>query len=446
MKNRSKSLKKLLIIAAVIGFAPASFNLYAAKKVEQTSSGITITVQTSREKDAAELIDQWANDIDSVKKETSIQKKETSNTLLARLGIQDPAFKRYISTIKRTENPFYRLVPGRLVQARLTPAGKVIAVRIFRPMDVQSEEVAYFEIVSLGKSKFSHANKKTAFKSIPVGASASITSTLEESARSANIPLSVLAQVRTSLGEYFDVNKAVGEGDTYSIVYEKRELDGVDLGFGRLLAVEYRTKNKVYEAYWYGGEGLEGYYDSEGNRVEKTFMRFPCNSVVTSSFNRVRRHPITRRLRPHWGVDLAAPKGTPVYAAGDGVILHKRYQKRGYGYWLEIDHGSGYQSIYAHLSKYASGVEAGQKVKKGQLIGYVGRTGMATGPHLHYELKRNGEQINPLTAELKTDENINLKGNEDFKLAVAPLRKQIAMINKVQLAHNTEHQEGNPTN
>lgn len=431
---------------AMVSLMPVSYNVYAAKKVSQQPAQTVKTEKQSSEKDAAELINQWANDIESVKKETIIQTKETSNTLFARLGIKDPAFKRYVTTIKRSENPFNRLVPGRMVQAKLTADGKVLSVRVFRPMDVHSDEIAFFEIVSTAKSKFSHANKKTSFKTTPVGASAVVTTTLEASARNAGIPFNVLSQVKASLSEHFDVNKQVSDGDSFSVVYENREIDGIDLGAGRLLAIEYRTKNKVYEAYWYGAEGLEGYYDSEGKRVEKTFLRFPCQSVVTSSFNRVRRHPITKKLRPHWGVDMAAPAGTPVYASGDGVILHKRYQKRGYGYWLEIDHGAGYQSIYAHLQSYAKGIAAGQKVKKGQLIGYVGRSGLATGPHLHYELKKNGEQVNPLTAELKSDDSVQLKDNEEFKLALAPLRKQIAMISKVQLAHNSSRQEDTPTN
>ena len=231
-----------------------------------------------------------------------------------------------------------------------------------------------------------------------------------------------------------DLSKDVSKGDTFSVIYERRQLDGADIGSGKLLAIEYYSKDKTIESYWYESDGAEGYYDSEGNNTEVTFLRMPCEARVTSTFNRVRRHPVTGRLRPHWGIDLGAPKGTPVYAAADGVVQTKRYQKRGYGYWLELSHSSGYTSLYAHLSKYADGINPGTRVKKGQLIGYVGATGMVTGPHLHYELKKEGQQVNPLIADLPTGESVKGDAAEDFKLAIAPMRRQIAMLNKIQLA------------
>ena len=234
-----------------------------------------------------------------------------------------------------------------------------------------------------------------------------------------------------------DVNKGVAAGDSFSVIYERRQIDGADLGSGKLLAIEYFSNGKTIDSYWYEGEGVEGYFDSEGNNTDITFLRMPCEARVTSTFNRVRKHPVTGRLRPHWGVDLGAPRGTPVYAAGDGVISSKKYQRRGYGYWLELTHAGGYKSLYAHLSKYAPGMAEGVKVKKGQLIGYVGTSGMVTGPHLHYELKKDGQQINPLIADLRTGENLKDDALEDYKLAISPMRRQIAMLSRLQLAQNS---------
>ena len=327
-----------------------------------------------------------------------------------------------MNSIKGKENPFARLQKGRLIQARLTPTGEVISLRVLRPIDSLSRDVAYFQ-VSKESGKFKHANLKSEIDAFPIASSAVIKTTLESAAVSANIPANVLAQIKERLSTSMDVNKGVAAGDSFSVIYERRQIDGADLGSGKLLAIEYFSKGKTIDSYWYEGEGVEGYFDSEGNNTDITFLRMPCEARVTSTFNRVRKHPVTGRLRPHWGVDLGAPRGTPVYAAGDGVISSKKYQRRGYGYWLELTHAGGYKSLYAHLSKYAPGMAEGVKVKKGHLIGYVGTSGMVTGPHLHYELKKDGQQINPLIADLRTGENLKDDALEDYKLAISPMRQ-----------------------
>ena len=384
--------------------------------------------------DLGDLIQQWASEMDYVYAETYVEQKDTSKKIFSRLGIQDKAFLRYINTIKGKENPFSRPQPGRLVQASVTPSGEVLSLRLFRPIDAESKDISYFQIVKGDDGKFSHSNTTSAFDALPIAASAVVSTSIEKAAKESNIPASVVTQIKNRLSTAMDLSKDVSKGDTFSVIYERRQLDGADIGSGKLLAIEYYSKDKTIESYWYESDGAEGYYDSEGNNTEVTFLRMPCEARVTSTFNRVRRHPVTGRLRPHWGIDLGAPKGTPVYAAADGVVQTKRYQKRGYGYWLELSHSSGYTSLYAHLSKYADGINPGTRVKKGQLIGYVGATGMVTGPHLHYELKKEGQQVNPLIADLPTGESVKGDAAEDFKLAIAPMRRQIAMLNKIQLA------------
>lgn len=395
-------------------------------------------VEKAGEVDLGALIQEWAGEMDHVYAETVIRNKDNSNKIFERLGIKDNTFKRYVNSIKPKENPFARLVPGRLIQARLTPKGEVIAIKLFKPIDTLSEDITYFQISrsNTGKSKFVHENKTSAFTTLPVAASAYVERTLDGAAQSAKIPAGVMKQVKEQLGDSFDVKK-VANGDSFNVIYERRQLDGADLGPGRLLALEFFGKDKKVEAYWFENDNFKGYFNADGESVEKTFLRMPCEARLTSTFNRVRKHPVTGRLRPHWGIDLAAPTGTPIYASSDGKIVTKRYQRRGYGYWLEIDHGSGYSSIYAHMSKYAPGMKEGVQVKKGQLIGYVGRTGMVTGSHLHYELKHNGQQINPLTADLRTGEPLKGAVKQEFDLAISPIKRQLALLGKFHLAHNT---------
>lgn len=422
---------KSVTFAAALVLPFASFNsLHAAE--EKTP----VIMEKAGEIDLSVLIQQWASEMDDVYAETHIEPKDTSKKIFERLGIQDKAFTRYVTTIKGKENPFARLSRGCLIQARLTTGGEVISLRVFRPIDSQSKDISFFEVSKNKDGKFMHAEKTSGFDALPIAASGVITSNLDKAAVEANIPAGVLKQIKDRLSTELNLSKDVSKGDTFSVIYERRQLDGADIGTGKLLAIEYYAKNKTIESYWYEGEGIEGYYDSEGKNNDVTFLRMPCEARVTSTFNRVRRHPVTGRLRPHWGVDLGAPKGTPIYAASDGTVTTKRYQRRGYGYWLEISHSSGYTSLYAHMSKYAPGIEPGTKVKKGQLIGYVGATGMATGPHLHYELKKDGQQVNPLIADLRTGENLRDEAAEDFKVAIAPMRRQIAMLSRIQLAQN----------
>lgn len=424
----SKFLTGLTVTTALLANSPI-----LAQETENLAGKGEVVLEKAGEIELGDLIQQWASEMDHVYAETRIQAKDSTKKIFDRLGIQDKAFARYVSTIKGKENPFAKLQKDRLVQARLTPTGEVISVRMFRTIDALSKDVAYFQI-SKEAGKFKHANLTQEIDAFPIASSAVVNTTLENAASSAGIPSGVVSQIKERLG----TSATVSKGDSFSVIYERRQIDGADLGSGKLLAIEYFSKGKTIESYWYEGDGVEGYYDADGNNTEVTFLRMPCEARVTSTFNRVRKHPVTGRLRPHWGVDLGAPRGTPVYAAADGVISSKKYQRRGYGYWLELTHAGGYQSVYAHLSKYATGMAEGLQVKKGQLIGYVGTTGMVTGPHLHYELKKDGRQINPLIADLRTGENLKDDALEDYKLAVAPLRRQIAMLSRIQLAHNTQ--------
>ena len=296
-----------------------------------------VVLEKAGEIELGDLIQQWASEMDHVYAETRIQAKDTNKKIFERLGINDKAFVRYVNSIKGKENPFARLQTGRLIQARLTPTGEVISLRVFRPIDSLSRDVAYFQ-VSKESGKFKHANLKSEIDAFPIASSAVIKTSLESAAVSANIPANVLTQIKERLSTSMDVNKGVAVGDSFSVIYERRQIDGADLGSGKLLAIEYFSKGKTIDSYWYEGEGVEGYFDSEGNNTDITFLRMPCEARVTSTFNRVRKHPVTGRLRPHWGVDLGAPRGTPVYAAGDGVISSKKYQRRGYGYWLSLIH------------------------------------------------------------------------------------------------------------
>jgi murein DD-endopeptidase MepM/ murein hydrolase activator NlpD len=384
------------------------------------------------------LIEKWATEMNQVYAETRIQNQERADAIFDRLGVKDNDFRKFVRTLKVRGNPFNKLVPGRVVQARLTPEGKALSVRIYQSVEVDAKEVGFAEISRASlHEKFKYENGTTAFEVQSAAVSATVKTTVAEAAAAAKIPANVMAQVKDLLDGRIDFSKDVAEGDSFSVVYERRQLNGADLGSGRLLALEFYNKGKKIDSYWYASGETSGYFDADGNAAEQSFIRMPTAARVTSEFNRKRYHPITKKVRPHWGIDLAAPNGTPIYAASSGKITTKTFQRRGYGNWLVIDHGRGYETVYAHMSRFAAGIKAGDTVKKGQLIGYVGRTGLATGPHLHYELRKDGQQINPLTAPLPTADRIDAQLLAGFQTAIAPYKRHLAMLDKLQVAQAT---------
>lgn len=190
------------------------------------------------------------------------------------------------------------------------------------------------------------------------------------------------------------------KGDSFAALIEKRYLDGEYRGYGRILAARFTSKGKTWEAWLFRDpDGGLSYYNSKGENLKKTLLMAPLSVTrLTSKFTHHRRHPILGGIRPHLGVDYAAPTGTPVKAVGDGTVISRGWNG-GYGNQVVIRHGStGMESMYGHLSGFASGLKVGQQVRQGQVIGFVGSTGMSTGPHLDFRIKENDNFINPAKA------------------------------------------------
>lgn len=197
------------------------------------------------------------------------------------------------------------------------------------------------------------------------------------------------------------------EGDRFRVLYNKKFVDDDFYSTGQILAAEFEHRGKVYKAYHFQQGDLSGYFTESGESVEKALLKAPFkfNQRISSRFNRNRFHPILKRRRPHYGTDYAAPYGTPVLSVGDGTVTRARYG-RGEGNMVKIRHNSVYETAYMHLSKYASGIHEGVRVEQGQVIGYVGSTGMSTGPHLHYSLYKNGHPVNSLKVELPASDSV----------------------------------------
>ncbi|NNF05477.1 MAG: M23 family metallopeptidase [Candidatus Eisenbacteria bacterium] len=208
----------------------------------------------------------------------------------------------------------------------------------------------------------------------------------------------------------FDFFTETQAGDEFSILVEERRIEGKRIGFGRILAGQYlpRGSHKPLEAFLHEGSQHEGYYDREGHSIKRAFLKSPLNfSRISSHFSHSRMHPILKKRRPHLGIDYAAPHGTPVVALGKGEISLAGWI-RGFGNTVKIKHHGTYLTQYAHLSRFARGIRPGSKVQQGQVIGYVGSTGLSTGPHLDFRIRENGKWINPL--KLKGGKSAPLPG------------------------------------
>jgi murein DD-endopeptidase MepM/ murein hydrolase activator NlpD len=226
----------------------------------------------------------------------------------------------------------------------------------------------------------------------------------------------------------------IREGDEFRLVYEEQFLDGEKIRNGNILAAEFVNRGHSYRAVRYQAKnGRADYYTPTGQNMRKAFLRSPVDFRRISSRFGKRHHPVLNRMRMHKGVDYAAARGTPIRATGDGKIIY-RGRKGGYGKTVIIRHGSKYSTLYAHMSSYNRKVRHGSRVKQGQIIGYVGATGRATGPHLHYEFRVHGAHRNPLTVKLPSAASIDKKLKSDFLQQTRGLIAQLDGLQRVDVA------------
>ena len=256
-------------------------------------------------------------------------------------------------------------------------------------------------------------------------ASVEIEDSLYQSALEADIPDSVIMDLVYIFGWDIDFIFDIRPGDSFDLLYEEYFLKGNKVKNGDIKAARFKRGKKVYTAVRYFLENNQKeFFSIRGKNVEKAFLRSPVEfSYISSKYNLKRKHPILNKIKAHTGVDYAAPTGTPVRTTGDGTISF-RGNNGGYGKLIEIKHSEDYSTRYAHLSRYKKDLKVGDKVSQGEIIGYVGRTGRATGPHLHYEFRVNGMHTNPLTVKLPAAKPINEKEKDSFfKTAIEAMNK-----------------------
>ena len=323
-------------------------------------------------------------------REERVRPGDTLASLLARMQVNDPEAEAFIRE-NDAAKPFYRLRTGKTLSAKSTDNGRLV-------------ELSYLDsdgnLTTLRRNN-SHLQVQTAapqYQNVAVMKSGVINSSLFAATDKANLPDAVAMQMVDIFGAEIDFHKDLQKGDRFTLVYEMLTLNGEQVKPGKVLAAEFINGGKTYQVvYFVDRDGKEGYYSADGKNLKKAFLRSPLEfSRISSGFTVARFHPILQKWRAHKGVDFAAPIGTRVKATADAVVDFAG-QMGGYGNLLVLKHNGKYSTAYGHLSGFAPGIHKGSRVSQGDVIGFVGQTGWATGPHLHYEFRVDGEARDPLT-------------------------------------------------
>lgn len=321
-----------------------------------------------------------------------------------------------------------RLRPGDRLAFVIDPPGRLRSM-VYRPRPTRRL------VVNRGREGF-RARVIDRTPEVRMGyAAASIRDSLFTAGQRAGLPDGLIMELAHIFGWDIDFALDIRPGDRFAVVYQHRVLDGRRLDDGDIVAAEFVNRGRVYRALRYTDpRGHTGYYTPDGRSMRKAFIRTPVAFTrISSRFSLHRRHPILHRSRRHVGVDYAAPIGTAVRAAGAGRAVFVG-RKGGYGRTVILAHGRGYSTLYAHLSRFARGLRRGTRVHQSQVIGYVGRSGLATGPHLHYEFRVHGVHRDPLRVRLPRARPIAARYRRNFRRTTRPLVAQLEVLERNQLA------------
>lgn len=366
-----------------------------------------------------------------------IQRGETLASLLARLGAADPEFHAYVSS-DPTARKLMQLQAGRTVIADVDSVGRVQSMQYrFGTLDPHSAQPARRLLVQRTDDGLRASEEPARLeRQIAMGA-AEIQSSLFAAIDSAGIPDAVASQIADILEEKVDFTRDLRRGDRLRVLYEMiREADSLDPPtVGRVLALEFDNGRARHEAVWFDrGSGTGEYFAFDGRSLRKSFLRQPVEfSRISSGFKPARMHPILKYTREHKGVDFAAPIGTKVRSSGDGVIEFIGRQ-RGYGNVIVVRHRNDITTLYAHLHGFANDLSVGTRVVQGEVIGFVGATGMATGPHLHYEFMVDGANVDPMRVAMPGSAPLDGPELRRFAAQTEGLRVRLARLDGVRLA------------
>ena len=358
----------------------------------------------------------------------SVKPDDTLFTLFKRMNIRDDDAIKFLMLAPEAHALNRELIPLHRLEIKTNLAGKLLHLEY----EIDNETIL---VAGLTPQGFQIATEKLVLQNHQVLKSAIITSSLFGATDDAGIPDQIALQIADIFSGQIDFQGDLRPGDEFKVIYEAFYNAGELMKVGNVLAVEFVNNGKKYQAVHFGdAEGKFAYYTPDGISLHKSFLRSPVEFTrVSSGFTSARYHPILNTMRAHQGVDLAAPTGTRVKASGDGVVDFVG-KKGGYGNAIVLKHDGGISTVYGHLSGFAPGLHNGQQVLQNDIIGFVGMTGLATGPHLHYEFLIGGVHHDPLTVALATVIPIDAKYQKAFDDMSLDYMAKIEILNRSRVA------------
>ena len=423
-ENRPHHVLAGAVVAGISLFSMVAAFGTAPDRMEIREHQRTIVEQLSLAPDVSH-----ASEGNSFLREERIQRGDTVAALLSRLGVQDEQAFAFLRQQPDTQPLFRQLRPGKIVTARTSESGELLALTF--PLNGPKENALVIE-----KHDGRLQSDELAQALIPqvVMKTGEIRSSLFAATDAIGLPDGIATQMADIFGGDIDFHRDLMRGDRFSVVYETLFNQGQPARTGRILAAEFINNGKAFRAVWFESQDGQGYYTAEGKNIRKAFLRSPLEfSRVTSGFSNSRFHPIHQTWRAHKGVDYGAPIGTRVKATGDGIVEFVG-RKGGYGNLMVIRHQGRYTTHYGHLNGFAAGMRNGVRVSQGDIIGYVGKTGWATGAHLHYEFRINDVHQNPLAVALPSAPPLAPQQMAEFKQHADPLVFRLDRIRGLNLA------------
>jgi murein DD-endopeptidase MepM/ murein hydrolase activator NlpD len=418
---RSKGLRRagLAVVLPFVGVV-AAFGIAPDTVTEQVSSTRIV------EEVALEPVSGASSAEETYWREERIQRGDTIASLLTRLHIEDPNAVRFLRASKEARG-LRQLVPGRMVRAETAADGRLIELRY-------STGVMMLVATARGED-FVVKEQVAPLERRVVMASGEIRSSLFAATDAANLSDSVADQLAQIFSTDIDFHKDLRRGDKFTVVYEMYYDTGEAVKPGRILAAEFVNDGKSYQAVWFQyANGRGDYYSLDGKPIKKAFLRSPLEfSRISSGFTSARFHPVLQQVRAHTGVDYAAPTGTGVKAVAEAVVEFAGWQN-GYGNVVVLRHQKRYTSLYGHLSGFGQNIRTGALVSQGDVIGYVGMTGLATGPHLHFEFRIDDVHVDPLQIAMPEVPAITAEHHAAFDAVARPLALRLGLLRGTKLA------------
>ncbi|MBI3773722.1 MAG: peptidoglycan DD-metalloendopeptidase family protein [Gammaproteobacteria bacterium] len=364
----------------------------------------------------------------SIWQTVTVQKGDNLSSLFSRYGLSSQELHK-VTLAPLAKNNLRNLLPGETLELRIDQKQQSLtelkyAFDMGRTLHLQREDDSYN--AQIIEPEIEHRTRQ---------ATGTIDGSLFASAQDAGLSDRTTMELASIFGWDVDFALDMREGDTFTVLYEEIYVNGEKYRDGHILAAEFVNQGQSYQAIRYTDpDGHTDYYTPDAHSKRKAFIRTPVEfSRVSSGFNMKRLHPILNTIRAHKGVDYAAPIGTPIKVAGNGKVTF-RGVKGGYGNVVIVQHGNTYSTLYGHMSAFGRGIKTGSSVNQGQIIGYVGKSGLASGPHLHYEFRVNGIHRNPLTIALPNADPLPAKYRQAFNEHANQMLARIDQIKRTRVA------------